>query len=106
MPEHDAEKCEAVFRAAMMLQVIGIDHGNDLDEVHPGDYRDRCGGLITWAHRSAAKKWPFPPPWAHLRPTGHIQRKMVRIRHGRRHFPATPTRASDRTGHCRPWSGA
>src|SRR5712671_7625217 len=88
-----------------MLQVFGIDHGNDVDEAHPNHYRDRCGGLITWADLSAAKKWPFQPPWTYLMPTGHIQWKMVRIDHGRSHFPARPTRACDRTGRGRPQSG-
>src|SRR5712671_3533625 len=45
-----------------MLQVFGIDHGNDVDEAHPNHYRDRCGGLIAWADLAAAKKWPSQPP--------------------------------------------
>src|SRR5712671_2429032 len=64
------------------------------------------GGLIAWADLSAAKKWPSQPPSTYLAPTGHIQRKMVRIDHGRSDFPARPTRTCDRTGRCRPQSGA
>src|SRR5216684_6583099 len=62
-----------------MLQVNGIDHVDALDELHPNHQPDRCGGLITWAHRSAAKKWPFRSLPEVPAPAGHIQRKMVRI---------------------------
>jgi hypothetical protein len=37
------------------------------------------GGLITWAYRIAAKKWPFPAMPDVAVAAGHIQRKMVRI---------------------------
>src|SRR6266481_2886907 len=104
MPEHDAEKCEAVFgrpSCSKLLESITVMIG----EAPPNHYRDRCGGLITWADPSAAKKWPFQPLWTYFTPAGHIQWKMVRIDHGRSHFPARPTRACDRTGRCRPQSG-
>src|SRR5580704_6369252 len=45
------------------------------------------GGLITWAHRFAAKKWPFRSLPAVTAATGHIRQKMVRIGHGRSDFP-------------------
>jgi hypothetical protein len=43
MPEHDAENCEAVFRAAIMLQVNGIDH------VYHADTRIRIINAIVAA---------------------------------------------------------
>jgi hypothetical protein len=62
-----------------MLQVNGIDHVYDFDEPHPNHKRDRCGGLITWADLSAAKKWLFRASREVPAAAGHIQRKMVRI---------------------------
>src|ERR1700738_3025573 len=62
-----------------MLQVNGIDHVYDLDELHPNHQPDRCGGLLTLAPRSAAKKWQFRSLPQVPAPAGHIQRKMVRI---------------------------
>ena len=44
-----------------MLQVNGIDHVYDLDaRIQIINVIGRR--LITWAHRSAAKKWPSRPP--------------------------------------------
>src|ERR1700694_5184576 len=40
-----------------------------------------------------SKKKPVSPSRTYLTPTGHIQRKMVRIDHDRSRFPARPTRA-------------
>ena len=37
------------------------------------------GGLITWAHRFAAKKWPFSSPPDVAAATGLLKPKMVRI---------------------------
>jgi FtsP/CotA-like multicopper oxidase with cupredoxin domain len=37
------------------------------------------GGLITWAHRFAAKKWPYQSISNEASVTGHIRPKMVRI---------------------------
>src|SRR5216683_4035090 len=37
------------------------------------------GGLITWAHRFAAKKWPFVSGLGQLVTAGQISKKMVRI---------------------------
>jgi hypothetical protein len=44
------------------------------------------GGLITWASRFAAKKWPFAGRLEVTTEAGHIQRKMVRIGDGKAHF--------------------
>src|SRR5258705_12435884 len=101
MPERDAEKCEAVFgrpSCSKLLESITVMIWMSSSK----SLRDRCGGLIAWAVLSAAKKWPFQPPWTYLTPTGHIQRKMVRIDHGRAHFPARSTRACDRSGRGHP----
>jgi hypothetical protein len=40
---------------------------------------DRCGGLITWAHRFAAKKWPYSSLLEVAAATGLLKPEMVRI---------------------------
>src|SRR6266851_10185346 len=51
-----------------MLQAIEIDHVHDFGINLIPNHRDRCGGLITWARRFAAKKWRFQSrPGASLR---------------------------------------
>jgi hypothetical protein len=77
-----AEKCEAVFGRPIMLQVNGIDHLYGVDESHPNHKDDRCGGLITWAQRFAAKKWPFSSHPDVVAATGLLKPKMVRIGDG------------------------
>lgn len=62
-----------------MLQLNGIDHVYDLDARIQIINVIVAGGLITWAVRSAAKKWPFQTSRRYLTTAGHIQRKMVRI---------------------------
>src|SRR6266436_8146994 len=64
------------------------------------------GGLITWAHWFAAKKWPFfellggkRTSWTYPAENGPHSRD------GRPHFPAGPTRADSRIGRCGPLSG-
>src|SRR5882672_3402635 len=57
---------------------------------------DRCGGLITWAQRFAAKKWLFSNHLDVVAATGLLKPKMVRIGDGRSHFPAGSTHAPDR----------
>jgi len=100
MPEHDAEKMRSGFRAAIMLQVNGIDHVYDLDEPHPIVSLIGAAGLITWAHPSAAKTMAVSKPSPGVPgPAGHIQRKMVpHRRHGRSNSPADTARVDGRIG--------
>ena len=58
------------------------------------------GGLITWAYRFAAKKWPFAPParpnhgsWTYPAENGPHRSMAKRIK-----LPAGSTRADGRTG--------
>src|ERR1700730_16499420 len=62
----------------------------------PNHKRNRCGGLITWAPRFAAKKWPYSSLLDVAAATGLLKPKMVRIGDGRSHFPTHPTRTPGR----------
>jgi hypothetical protein len=71
---------------------------------HPNHKRDRCGGLITW-HADPQQKNSHNSISGEPAATGHSERKMVRIDHGRSNFPADQTRTRGRIGLYSPWSG-
>src|SRR6266436_3624996 len=95
LPYSSCKRCQRLVRAEGLeppqLSSLEPKSSASTSSATPADSiisgRDAAGGgLIAWADLSAAKKWPFQPPWTYLTPTGHFQRKMVRIDHGRSHF--------------------